>query len=162
MCQLTSAVVLCFRVADLGDLDDDGIRDVAVGAPGFHNGSGLVLVLQVDVEAIALPGSDGGLLDGFALANNPTDGLFSAAEVPAGFGRYMTAFDIDEDGQLELLVSTDSSLVLIGLHQKQAAWVTEFDELHGSLAFGACSRCLHHAPGATTDTFCAPQSETLS
>lgn len=81
-------------VAPLGDLDQDGFNDVAVGAPyGGHDQQGVVLIYN---------GHAGGLMD---TPTQTLSGQWTSSAFPAGFGFALRGNrDLDHNGYPDLIV----------------------------------------------------------
>lgn len=90
-------------VANLGDLDHDGINDLAVGAPGLGGGSVFVLFLQPDGSVKRFTQISSGHAGGPNLVN--TD-RFGASLAALG--------DLDQDGVTDLAVGAPGSRDFLG------------------------------------------------
>ncbi|MEU4165797.1 FG-GAP-like repeat-containing protein [Streptomyces sp. NPDC026665] len=81
----------------VGDVDGDGIDDVAVGAPGENGSTGVVDVLR---------GSRSGLTGAHARAfTQNTEGVPGVSEPGDGFGHTVRLLDVDRDGHADLAAS---------------------------------------------------------
>lgn len=77
-------------VADIGDLNGDGFRDIAIGAPGAGSGTGKVYVY--------LGGSPPSLAPVATIVGGSPGDLFGSAIAPMG--------DVDEDGVPDIVVGS--------------------------------------------------------
>ena len=87
----------------LADFNGDGCADLAVGAPGENNGSGMVVVMY---------GSPGGIVTAGAqwFTENTLFGAGSA-KIGESFGTALAGGDLDDDGYLDLVVGAPGELV---------------------------------------------------
>jgi hypothetical protein len=98
-------------VASAGDLNDDGLADLVVGALGYHSSDGAAYVVfgtpQGFTASMSLSLLDGS--NGFRLDGAVTDGRAGAAVAPAG--------DVNGDGVSDLIVGVgvaDTAYVVFG------------------------------------------------
>jgi VCBS repeat-containing protein len=90
-------------LAGLGDINDDGIGDFAIGAPSAHEGAGAVYVIYgnsglvgTTIDVGSLSGAAGFIIDGFG------DNDFAGTSIAGGF-------DFDGDGANDLLIGAPGS-----------------------------------------------------
>ena len=106
-----SAVELGRTMVVLGDLDGNGVQDVAIGASG---GDGAVHVVR-------LGGPDGTQCVGSYAISKTSGDMPSGEFAKPRFGQRMSALgDVDQDGVPDLLVGTSGSYVGNNLHNGQA------------------------------------------
>ncbi len=96
-----------------GDINGDGIDDVAVGAPGFNSG----LVFLSGTVYVMYGSSDGLRTDGSQRWDQDSDGIGGRAELNDKFGSSLAIGDFDGDLFADLAVGTPNESVGTGLSE---------------------------------------------
>ena len=127
---LASGDLFGFATASLGDLDGNGIQDVAVGAPGDDDGGadrGAVWILFLE---------SGGIVGSQQKISDLAGGLSAGLANNGNFGVSLDGGDVDGDGRSELVVGTTDERLFVLFLDTDGTVASEQEIASGTGGFG--------------------------